>query len=113
MGVKNDGSPDRRHVSGKNQADVTEKVRKLEAQRDAGKPSKAGRAPTVEQWMTTYLDTICERLVASGKMAPRTLDDYRSKTRRWIVPLLGKHRLDRLLPEHLDAAYQQMYDAGR
>jgi integrase len=113
MGVKNDGSPDRRHVSAKTQADVTAKVRKLEAQRDAGKPSTPGRSPTVEEWMTTYLDTICERLVSSGKMAPRTLDDYQSKTRRWIVPLLGKHRLDRLLPEHLDAAYQQMYEAGR
>jgi integrase len=85
-------------------------VRKLEAERDAGRVSKTGRAPTVEEWMTTYLDTVCERLVSSGKMAPRTLDDYRSKTRLWIVPLLGKHRLDRLLPEHLDAAYQKMYE---
>ncbi|GAB2815583.1 site-specific integrase [Actinoallomurus bryophytorum] len=113
MGIKNDGSPDRRHVSAKTQAGVTDKVRKLEAQRDAGKLTKAGRSPTVEQWMDTYLNTICERLVASGKMAPRTLDDYRSKSRKWVVPLLGKHRLDRLLPEHLDATYQQMYDAGR
>jgi integrase len=33
MGIKNDGSPDRRHVSAKAQAGMTDKVRKLEAQR--------------------------------------------------------------------------------
>ena len=62
--------------------------------------------------MATYLDTICTRLVASGTMAPRTLDDYRSKTRLWIVPLLGQHRLDRLLADHLDRAYRKMFEAG-
>jgi site-specific recombinase XerD len=60
--------------------------------------------------MTEYLDVVCERLVLSEKMAPRTLADYRSKTRNWIVPLLGKHRLDRLTPEHLDAAYMLMLE---
>jgi integrase len=62
--------------------------------------------------MTKYLDTVCARLVASGTMAPRTHDDYRSKTRLWITPLLGQHRLDRLLPEHLDRAYSRMFEAG-
>ncbi|WP_433349204.1 hypothetical protein ACQP25_35965 [Microtetraspora malaysiensis] len=55
---------------------------------------------------------ICDRLVASGKMAPRTLVDYRSKTRHWIIPLLGSHRLDRLAPEHLDKAYTTMLEQG-
>jgi integrase len=112
MGTTNDGSPDRRHRKAKTEAEVTRKVRELEAKRDAGKADKPGRVPTVAEWMATYLDTICERLVSSGTMAPRTLDDYRSKTRLWIAPLLGQHRLDRLLPENLDAAYQQMFDAG-
>ncbi len=59
-----------------------------------------------------YLDTVCVRLVADGTMSPRTLDDYRSKTRVWLVPLLGQHRLDRLLPEHLDRAYGSMLKEG-
>lgn len=112
MGVANDGSPDRRHRQGRSRAEVVAKVRQLEMQRDGGRPSRPGRAPTVEEWMTTYFDTICERLVSSGTMAPRTLEDYRSKCRLWIIPTLGKHRLDRLLPEHLDAAYSQMYSEG-
>lgn len=112
MGLKDDGAPDRRHRTGPTEDAVTKKVRELEAARDAGKTSKAGRAPTVAEWMTAYLDTICERLVADGTMSPRTLDDYRSKTRVWIVPLLGQHRLDGLLPEHLDRAYSSMLMAG-
>jgi hypothetical protein len=112
MGVKDNGSPDRRHRTGRSEAEVTAKVRKLESERDAGRVNKPGRANTVAEWMATYLDTVCTRLAASGTMAPRTLDDYRSKTRLWIVPLLGRHRLDRLLPEHLDHAYASMLEAG-
>jgi integrase len=112
MGLKDDGSPDRRHRKGKTEPEVTIKVRKLESERDAGRIDKPGRAPTVAVWMAAYLDTICGRLVASGTMAPRTLDDYRSKTRLWIVPLLGQHRLDRLLADHLDRAYRKMFEAG-
>lgn len=113
MGTKDDGSLDRRHRKGWSQGAVTEKIRKLETERDVGKINKPGRSPTVAEWMRTYLDTVCVRLVSSGKMAPRTLDDYRSKTSRWIIPLLGRHRLERLLPEHLDTAYQKMLDQGR
>ncbi|GAA4599126.1 site-specific integrase [Planotetraspora phitsanulokensis] len=113
VGVKPDGSPDRRHRKAKTEAEVTRRVRELERQREAGQVAKPGKAPTVAEWMTEYLDVICERLVASGKMAPRTLDDYRSKTRHWITPLLGRHRLDRLAPEHLDKAYATMLEQGR
>ncbi|GAB2820531.1 site-specific integrase [Actinocorallia aurea] len=112
MGVKADGSPDRRHRQGKTEAEVTKKVRELERKRDAGKLDRAGRALTVEQLMDEHLNKVCVRLVSSGKMAPRTLDDYRSKNALYIVPLLGKHRVDRLLPEHLDDAWQVLYDRG-
>lgn len=108
MGVRDDGSPDRRHVRGKNEKEVTDKVRKLERERDKGNAANAGKAPTVEEWMTTYLDTIAART-----LAPRSLDDYRSKARNWIVPAIGKHRLDRLLPEHLDKLYASMRAAGK
>ncbi|SDL13652.1 tyrosine-type recombinase/integrase [Nonomuraea jiangxiensis] len=112
VGIKPDGSPDRRHRKGKTEAEVTRKVRELESQRESGRVNKAGRAPTVAEWMAEFLDVICARLVLSEKMAPRTLTDYRSKTRNWIVPLLGKHRLDRLTPEHLDTAYTTMLEEG-
>ena len=112
MGLKDDGSPDRRHRTGPTEDAVTRKVRKLEADRDAGRIGKAGRSPTLAEWMNAYLDTVCERLVSDGTMSPRTLDDYRSKTRVWLIPLLGQHRLDRMLPEHLDRAYAAMLKEG-
>jgi integrase len=112
VGIKPDGSPDRRHRKGRTEAEVTRKVRELEGQRESGYVAKPGRVPTLAEWMHEYLDVICERLVLSEKMAPRTLADYRSKTRNWINPLLGKHRLNRLAPEHLDAAYTLMLRRG-
>ncbi|MEV0039341.1 tyrosine-type recombinase/integrase [Streptomyces sp. NPDC050804] len=107
MGVKNDGSPDRRHRSATTEPEVKRKVRELEKQRDKGRAPAAGRKPTVEGWMTTYLTTI-----ASLKLKPRSLDDYWSKTRNDIIPGIGKHRLDKLQPEHLERMYRAMLDEG-
>jgi len=58
--------------------------------------------------MTTYLDMIAVRT-----LAPRSYDDYWSKTRNWIIPHLGKHRLDRLQPEHVDKMHTAMIAAGK
>ncbi|MFE6001466.1 tyrosine-type recombinase/integrase [Streptomyces sp. NPDC056454] len=107
MGTKNDGSPDRRHRRAKSEPEVKRKVRALEKLRDEGRAPVAGRKPTVEQWMTTYLTTI-----ASLKLKPRSLDDYWSKTRNDIVPGLGQHRIDKLQPEHLERCYAEMLRAG-
>lgn len=107
MGTKNDGSPDRRHRRAKTEAEVKRKVRELEKLRDEGRAPVAGRKPTVEQWMTTYLTTI-----ASLKLKPRSLDDYWSKTRNDIIPGLGQHRIDKLQPEHLERCYADMLHAG-
>ena len=112
MGLKPNGTPDRRHRMAKTEAEVTRKVRDLENKRDAGKSSKPGRVPSLAEWLTTYLESICVLRVQSGKMAPRTLEDYRSKARNWLVPLLGEHRLDRLQSEHLEAAYATMFAEG-
>ncbi|MFD7978822.1 tyrosine-type recombinase/integrase [Streptomyces sp. NPDC059071] len=107
MGLKSDGSPDRRHRTGKTQAEVTRKVRALEKLRDEQRAPKAGRVPTVQQWMETYLTTI-----ASLKLKPRSLDDYWSKTRNDIIPGIGQHRLNKLEPEHLETMYAAMLEEG-
>jgi hypothetical protein len=101
MGEKDDGSPDRRHREATTEAEVTQKVRKLEAERDAGKPSKPGRPIKVAQWMQTYIDDIAPQWVSQ-----HTIDStYRPKVENWIIPKLGKHRLDRLYPDHLYKFY--------
>lgn len=108
MGVLPDGSPDRRHRMARTEPAVRRKVRELEKLRDEGRATKAGRKPTVGQWMETYLTDI-----ASLKLKPRSLDDYWSKTRNDIIPGVGKHRIDKLAPEHLEQMYRAMLDAGR
>lgn len=107
MGVKDDGSPDRRHRRAKTETEVKRKVRELERLRDQGQAPKAGRKPTVAKWMETYLTDI-----APLKLAPRSLDDYWSKTRNDIIPGIGRHRIDKLQPEHLERMYRTMLDAG-
>jgi hypothetical protein len=63
MGVRDDGTPDRRHVRGKTRAEVTRKVRQLEKERDSGRVRSAGRVWTVEQWLTHWLDNIAAHSV--------------------------------------------------
>jgi integrase len=100
MGRRSDGRPDRRHVQGPTEKAVLTKVRKLEQRRDAGTVTTAGKAPTVEQWLTHWLDTIAAR-----KVEQSTWDGYESKIRIHLIPGLGAHRLDRLQPEHIEAFY--------
>nr|WP_308433254.1 tyrosine-type recombinase/integrase [Streptomyces inusitatus] len=107
MGVKSDGSPDRRHRRAKSEPEVRRKVKELEKLRDEKRAPKAGRVPTVAAWMETYLATI-----ASLKLKPRSLDDYWSKTRNDIIPGVGQHRLDKLAPEHLETMYAAMLNEG-
>lgn len=107
MGVRDDGRPDRRHVTGRSERDVTAKVRALEQARDAGLITDPGRAPTVETWLDHWLDHIAARSVK-----PKTLEGYRSIVRAHLTPGLGGHRLDRLQPEHVDALYTRLERGG-
>jgi integrase len=106
VGVKDDGRPDRRHVMG-TQAEVTRKVRALERQRDAGTVRKAGRSWTVEKWLLHWLENIAAPFVRDN-----TLSGYRVAVTVHLIPGLGKHRLDRLEPEHLEKLWVRMMRNG-
>lgn len=108
VGIKDDGSPDRRHRTAATRREVVRKVQQLERKRDQGNAGKAGRSLTVAAWFEIWLTTIAPRTVAQS-----TLDTtYEPKVRHWIIPYLGKHRLDRLQPEHLDAFYIKLAAEG-
>lgn len=107
MGLKDNGRRDRRHVSGARRGDVVTKVRELEQKRDAGTGTAAGRATTVMTWLQHYLDVIAAR-----KVRPSTLVRYRQLVRHQLGPKLGHHRLNRLQPEHLEAAYGELLEGG-
>ncbi len=107
MGLKRDGQRDRRHVRGQRRADVVRKVRALEETRDAGVVLASGRAPTVASWLTHWHETI-----AVTRLRPKTYENYGSNIRNHLVPHLGHHRLDRLQPEHVEAAWRALADEG-
>ena len=103
MGVRDNGAPDRRHVSAKSEAEVLRKVRELEKDRDAGRTKRPGRAWTVERWLTHWLENIAE-----PNVRPKTFAGYRSAVNQHLVPGLGGHRTDRLQPEHIEKLYVAM-----
>src|SRR5215470_15026193 len=86
VGIKDDGSPDRRHRTATTEAEATRKVQQLERKRDEGSAGKAGRPLTVADWFETWLTNIAPRTVSQS-----TLDStYVPKVRRWIIPQLGR-----------------------
>ncbi|WP_441251479.1 tyrosine-type recombinase/integrase [Kitasatospora sp. McL0602] len=107
VGVKDDGSPDRRHVRGKTRAEVTKKVRDLERQRDGGNVRKAGKSWTVASWLTHWVENI-----AALHVRPNTLSGYRVAVNVHLIPGLGAHRLEKLEPEHLERLYVKMQANG-
>ena len=90
IGIKDDGSPDRRHRKARTEAAVTRKVRELEHARDSGHVAGAGRPVTVGHWMETWLTTIAPRRIRRSTLETT----YEPKVRNRIIPGLGKHRLD-------------------
>ena len=108
IGIKDDGSPDRRHRKARTEAAVTRKVRELERTRDSGHMPGAGRPVTVGQWMETWLTTIASRRIRRSTLETT----YAPKVRNRIIPGLGKHRLDRLTPEHIERFYTRLEVEG-
>ncbi|MFF7797503.1 tyrosine-type recombinase/integrase [Streptomyces olivaceus] len=108
VGIRDDGRPDRRHVERKTRAEVTAAVRELEKQRDGGSVRKAGRAWTVEAWLTHWVETIAPLAVNENTMV-----GYGVAVRKHLIPALGAHRLDKLGPEHIERFYGRMQADGR
>ncbi len=100
MGVRDDGSPDRRHVKSKDKKKVADSVAKLEKQRSEGQMRKAGRSWTVERWLTHWVENI-----AAPSVRPSTLTGYRVAVYNHLIPGIGAHRIDKLEPEHLEKLY--------
>ncbi|MET7304935.1 tyrosine-type recombinase/integrase [Embleya sp. NPDC005575] len=107
VGVKDDGTPDRRHVSGKTRAETTTKVRELERQRDLGTVRKPGKPWILAMWLTHWIENIAPITVSEN-----TLSGYEVAVRVHLIPGLGAHRLTKLEPEHLERLYKKMQDAG-
>ncbi|WP_111768399.1 tyrosine-type recombinase/integrase [Nakamurella deserti] len=108
VGVTDDGRSDRRHVMSKSQAVVTKKVRELERQRGDGSVRKSGSSWTVAAWLTHWLENIAAPFVREN-----TIAGYRVAVNVHLIPGVGRHRLERLQPEHLETLYVRMMRDGK
>src|SRR5512133_2791460 len=107
VGYRDDGSIDRRHVESKSKATVVARVRQLERDRDNGNVRRSGKRWTIESWLQYWLANIAQPSIRES-----SFNAYRIAVNKHLIPGLGKQRLERLEPEHLEKLYQRMIKSG-
>ncbi|MGJ5898498.1 tyrosine-type recombinase/integrase [Streptomyces niveiscabiei] len=107
MGYKDDGEPYRRHITRTTEDALKDEVKRLEKQRDQGTAQQPGKLWTVGKWLLHWVENIAKPTVSEN-----TYDGYEVAVRVHLVPGVGKHRLDRLQPEHLESLYRRMQANG-
>jgi integrase len=95
----------RKQVTARTKRELTPKFRKLQRDVEAGVLSDA---MTVEAWLWYWFEK-----VAPGRCKQRTLDGYRTYLEQYLIPRLGKHRLERLTPAHVRGLHEWMESEGR
>lgn len=95
FGYKPNGDPDRRYVYAKTRREVQTKLRELRQHHDAGTLTEVGRGrETVAAFLATWLDSL------TGTIEPQSARRHRDNVRH-ITPLIGRHKLSDLRPEHI------------
>ncbi|MEV6925491.1 tyrosine-type recombinase/integrase [Dactylosporangium sp. NPDC051485] len=91
VGTGPDGTVDRRHRTGQTHAAVLAKVRKLQAEIAAAAVAKPGRVPLLADFFGTWVDDPD----AEWRYNTQT-GTYSWAVKNWIIPELGRWRLDLL-----------------
>lgn len=67
---------------------------------------KLGNLPTtsltVERWLRTWLDDI----LPGEKIRPSSIAAYKSTVDGWLIPILGRHKIDTLSADHIRAMFK-------
>lgn len=63
--------------------------------------------PTLSDWITYWIEE-----VVKPKRAIKTYESYRVLIDRWLIPELGRYKLSRLRPEHVEGLHKAMH-AGK
>lgn len=100
------GKRRRKVMYGRTRKEVQIKLAK--ALRDRDSSAIVVASPSVETWLRYWLDVIC---VERG-LKTNTMKSHRSKVERYLIPQLGRHRVDKLEPEHLRGMYAAMRAQG-
>jgi integrase len=94
------GTRRRKVIYGTTKGEVLDKERDLLR---TGRAEHPASTHTVKTWMTYWLEHI-----APDRCRPQTLAGYASKINQYVIPLIGRHRLDKLEPRHLREMYERM-----
>jgi integrase len=108
LDVMVDGRRRRKTIYARTKAEAQVKLAKARRERDQG--ALVLNTMTVEAWMTRWLD---RKSRPPNALKPQTMRSYRSKSRLYIVPHLGRHRLTDLRAHHIEAMYDAMRHEGR
>lgn len=102
-----DGRRKRKTIYAKTKGEARVKLAKALRERDTG--ALVLHTVTVEAWMTTWLE---KKSRPPKPLKPQTMRSYRSKTGRYIVPMIGRRRLTDLRAEHIEGMYDQLRRDG-
>lgn len=94
------GARRRKVLYGNTKSEVLQKEKDLQTKTGHIRPTNK---TTVEAWMTYWITNI-----APERCRPQTLTSYESKINSYIIPLLGRHRLDQLQPRHVRDMYTRL-----
>jgi integrase len=90
-----DGTRRRKVVTASTEARIKEKLKLLRREKE-----KSGDLPTAGQTLGTWVN-VWYTTIAVKKIRPKTAAVYRTMIRQYIIPAIGKVRLDKLTPEHV------------
>lgn len=96
----------RKYVSAATRKEALEALRMLQRAKEAGR-NLHQPDQTVQQFLSTWLEQVVKR-----QNARRTFDSYADMCSRYIIPALGRIRLDKLSPEHVQEVMNTIVDAG-
>lgn len=74
---------------------------------DADPTASSNEESALQSWIWFWFAHI-----HSKKIAPRTIASYRTSIEQYIVPAIGKTRLDKLTPQHVRKVEQHIRDKG-
>jgi len=98
VGYKLDGKRDIRTVYGKTRGECQKNLSDLRRRRDEGLLGDPGSGKeTVEAFLTRWLTSV------EGTMERTSFLRHRDNVTRHIIPVVGRHRLAALKPEHVDS----------
>lgn len=97
-----DGKRTRKSYVSRTEQEATAKLNKALGEHGRGLLMPANTA-TVEQFLTSWLETN-----ARHNIRQRTYDSYLETINKYIVPAIGRHRLDKLKPQHVQVMINDM-----